>query len=107
MRQRLTAFLLLFLSACASTPGPVGAGEPGSTSTPAPTHPELAAQLLELAERDQAARGALVEAMSSPVEGGGFQLDPGQAELLRAVEAIDAESTAFLRGLVADTGWPT
>lgn len=68
----------------------------------------LRAALLDLGDRDRAAREALAEAMrdAEPTPGGGFTLSGDGAKAMAAVRAIDAESTAFLRHMVAERGWP-
>ncbi|MEM6570824.1 MAG: DUF6624 domain-containing protein [Planctomycetota bacterium] len=103
-----TAAALAF--GCGATPSPASA--PGPEAAPAPEPPtdeELAAALLELSKRDQAARSRLVEAMASVERSadGSFELSGEQAEVMRAVRDIDAESTAFLRDVIATSGWPT
>jgi hypothetical protein len=41
------------------------------------------------------------------IEGGGIRFDEAGTAALKEVQAIDAESTAFLRRVVAEHGWPT
>ncbi|MEM7754652.1 MAG: DUF6624 domain-containing protein [Planctomycetota bacterium] len=73
------------------------------------THPELRAALLDLRERDQAARGAMVELMRAtpPEPSGGFRFADEDLPIIEAVGEIDVESTAFLKQTIADHGWPT
>ena len=108
-RLLLSTCLVTALACAAPGDAPAPAFADPALADPAPTHPELAAQILELAERDQVARGAMIEAFAeaTPAEDGSLDVAPSQLGLVLAVQAIDAESTAFLRGLVADTGWPT
>ena len=61
------------------------------------------AELIDLAERDRKAREAMVGAWELDGEGG-FKIDP---EIWAQVEAIDAESLAYLTALVEEMGWPT
>lgn len=70
---------------------------------------ELRAALLDLSERDQAARNALVATMADVTPGpdGSITLDEEQARLMKGVQAIDAESTRFLRTTIDEFGWPT
>jgi hypothetical protein len=86
-------------------------GEPAAAdeSAMSPEDEALRAALLDLKERDQAARGAMIELMqeSEPLPGGGFRISGDQQGIMEAVGAIDAESTAFLKKMVADRGWPT
>lgn len=68
----------------------------------------LKAALLDLRERDQAARAAMIELMQSAekLPGGGFKISSEQHGIMTAVQDIDAESTAFLKKMVAERGWP-
>ena len=86
-----------------STDGGESAGADG------PTEPELRTALLDLAERDQEARFAMVEAMRSAEPGpdGAIRFDELGTELIKAVQAIDAESAAFLNEMIDEHGWPT
>lgn len=56
----------------------------------------LRAALRERAQRDQAARQAVVQA----------QDEPGRRAALDAMAAIDRDNTAWLRGILAEDGWP-
>ncbi len=110
MRTVLPILLLTPLLTACTTPNT--AEKPTSTTEvqpTAPTHPELRQALLDLRERDQAARKAMVELISKqePQPGGGFTVSGNDAKILRAVREIDAESTAFLKATIADHGWPT
>lgn len=67
---------------------------------PAPTQPALREALLELRERDQAARGALMAGLRA--ESGG-QVDP---KLVEAVRVADAESLRKLEVVLAEPCWP-
>ena len=80
-----------------------------SPQTDSPTNPELRQALLDLREQDQTARQAFVDMMKDveTADGGGFSLDAEQAEIMHAMAAIDAESTAFLKETVTTYGWPT
>ena len=74
-----------------------------------PTHAELRAALLDLRERDQAARKAMIEVLQrSPQRSGGqFKVRDEDKPIMAAVGEIDAESTAYLRTVIAQHGWPT
>lgn len=100
------------------TPLLTGCAMPNYTYAPAPTteaevvtpsHPQLRQALLDLRQRDQTARKSMVELLSKqqPQPGGGFTLSGDDAKILRAVRKVDAESTAFLKDMVAEHGWPT
>jgi hypothetical protein len=85
---------------------------PEATTLPALAtrpNPALAKALLDLGERDQAARGALVEAMqhAETTPNGGFIFGEDGKAAMKAVNEIDAESTMFLRTMVAAGGWPS
>ncbi|MEM1184533.1 MAG: DUF6624 domain-containing protein [Planctomycetota bacterium] len=80
-----------------------------ANTTAEPTHPELRAALLDLRERDQAARGAMVEVLqrSPQRQGGQFEISDEDKPIMAAVGEIDAESTAYLQEMIAKHGWPT
>lgn len=69
---------------------------------------ELRQSLLDLQERDQAARAELLKVMQSaePLPGGGVKLTDDARDIVLAVRAIDMESTAFLKSMVDSRGWP-
>ncbi|MCD9030278.1 hypothetical protein LDO32_00820 [Luteimonas sp. Y-2-2-4F] len=56
----------------------------------------LRAALLERAQRDQAARDAVVQAQDGP----------GRSAALNAMAAVDRDNTAWLRRRLAGVGWP-
>lgn len=113
VRLLLTLTMLGLAGGCASAPADPST-TPGAesivASTPAaPTHPELRADLLDLRDRDQAARRALIEMMqdAEPGPDGRVMLTGERAKAMQAMMAIDAESTAFLKETIAAHGWPT
>jgi hypothetical protein len=77
------------------------ADERGAAQERAPEGEAIAVELLDLFERDQAARNAAVEAMGAADASVDFE------SLWAAVAAIDAESSAYLETLIAEHGWPT
>ncbi len=105
---------LALLAACqATTTDPESStaeasAAPESPEAP-PQDPALAARLLELMETDQAARGALIDAMqeAQASDDGSFQLGAEHLPLVLAMQAADAASTAFLHELVDTGDWPT
>lgn len=116
MRYVAVAVSPLVLGACAGSPEPMPeASRPASDeavdveTVAAPTHPELRRELFDLRARDQEARGKMVAAMqrATRTEDGRIQFVGEDAKSLEAVGAIDAESTAFLKAMVAQHGWPT
>jgi hypothetical protein len=113
--HRLIAAPLLLAALAGCSASPTDATEPGqhvatAPAAPAePTHPELRAALLDLRERDQAARKAMIDLISKQETqpGGGFQIDAEDYHIMQAVHEIDAESTAFLKETIDAHGWPT
>ena len=112
--MRTTTVLLLAAAltaaGCQSTDPAEATLETTEAIAPAePTHPDLRAALLDLRERDQAARGAMIELLQrSPQRNGGqFQIRDEDKPIMAAVGEIDAESTAYLQGMIAEHGWPT
>lgn len=101
----LSTALATSVTGCA-TPSPANEE---AAAEPWPSRPELRAELLELQERDQAARNALIEVMkrSEPRPGGTFELDAEGMQAMLAVQAIDDESSAFLAATIDEVGWPT
>ena len=96
-------------SGCQSAPREERAAVPETEPTLSPENEALRAALLDLKQRDQAARAAMIELMqrATPNEGGGFQISTEDYKIMQAVQEIDAESTAFLKSMVAERGWPT
>ena len=77
-----------------------------------PTNPEhtlLREKLIELRDRDQEIRNTVTEAWQrvTPNEDGTFMFDEEGGEAMRAMNAIDSESSAFLKAMIAQHGWPT
>ena len=70
---------------------------------------EIRDALLDLASRDREARGAWVASMQDAQynDDGSFNMSGESREAMRAVEAIDRESTAYLKSVVAIHGWPS
>jgi hypothetical protein len=68
----------------------------------------IRAALLDLEERDQAARAEMIAAMQKgePLPGGGVQISDEAHQKVLAVLEIDAEATAFLKMVVDEHGWP-
>jgi hypothetical protein len=98
-RNRAAALMFVVaLSACRST------HEDGAAQPLALRGESIAAELLELCERDQAARNAAIEAMGA-AEASGESVD--FEALWAPVATIDAESTAYLERLIDAHGWPT
>ena len=102
----------LALTGCQSTRSTeIGAAAPVLDVAREPTMPELRLELLELRERDQEARAALMAGMREVTakadEQGRIRIPDEQMPMLRAVSDIDAESTAFLRQMIIEHGWPT
>jgi hypothetical protein len=98
-RNRAAALMFVIaLAACRST------HEDGAAQPSASRGESIAAELLELCERDQAARNAAIEAMGA-AEASGASVD--FEALWAPVATIDAESTAYLERLIDAHGWPT
>jgi hypothetical protein len=97
------------ISGCQSAPHQGRAPAAAAAPTRSSEDEALRAALLDLKQRDQAARAAMIELMQSatPNEGGGFQISTEDYKIMQAVQEIDAESTAFLKSMVAERGWPT
>jgi len=115
MHLPITVIMLGLLTGCASTPPPADTPArvpvdhgPQAPAT-GPIRADLRAALLDLSERDQAARRTLIELMADaePAPGGGVMLDAEQGSAMQAMMAIDAESTAFLKETIVSHGWPT
>lgn len=70
---------------------------------------DLRQQLLDLKDRDQEIRAAVVAAMQTAErgEGGSIRFNEEGTKAMQAMSAIDAESSAFLQGMIAESGWPT
>ena len=100
---------LLAISGCQSSTH----AEPETTAEVAPAlaseNETLLASLLDLKERDQKARAAMIELIQNAEkqDGGGFKISNEQHGIMQAVGEIDAESTAFLKAMIAERGWPT
>lgn len=97
------------LSGCRSTDQTEPVTMTESAPTMSPENEALLASLLGLKERDQKARAAMIELIQNAEkqEGGGFQISNEQYGIMQAVGEIDAESTAFLKEMIAARGWPT
>lgn len=97
-------FVLLLL-ALAANPGTARAEDTRATVE----LPELRRQLLDLAQRDQAARLAMIQHLRSAQrkDDGSVALDGEAAAAIRAVGEIDREATAFMKEAVDAHGWPT
>ena len=108
-RASLTALslIMIILTGCAASSATSEASTQPSVATA--THPELRDQLNELFKRDQAARYAMIEAMKEggAQAGGTVSASPELLSLMQDVQAIDAETSAFLRTMIAEHGWPT
>ena len=100
--------LAVILAGCASTPERTESQFP-SPSTSGHEYSTLRAQLLDLKERDQSARSAVVAAMQTAErgEGGEIRFDEAGTAAMKAMNAIDAESSAFLERMIEHHGWPT
>jgi hypothetical protein len=98
-RNRAAALMFVIaLAACRST------HEDGAAQPSASRGESIAAELLELCERDQAARSAFTSVdIELAVAGANIDF----MSLVQAIEAIDAESTAYLERLIDEHGWPT
>lgn len=85
--------------------------KPGMIVSADQTHDytQLRARLLDLKERDQEARAAVVAAMQIATRGedGSIRFDGDGAEAMRAMNEIDAESSDFLEAMIETHGWPT
>jgi hypothetical protein len=70
---------------------------------------DLRQQLIDLKDRDQEIRAAVVAAMQTAErgEGGSIRFDEEGTKAMQAMSAIDAESSAFLEEMIAEYGWPT
>lgn len=90
-------------------PAPAQSALAAQPTQSAASNPQLRAALLEIRERDQAARLTLMELIQGQEPGpdGRIQMGPEALENVMAVRAIDAESTAFLEEMIAEHGWPT
>lgn len=102
------------LGGCASTPvtttsaAKTARPHPGTENMPEVRNPMLRGQLMELHERDQQARAAVVEAMRNAERvGGAIRFDEKGTAAMHAMTAIDAESSAFLKDMIDEHGWPT
>lgn len=100
--------LAVFLAGCSSTHERADSLPPSQSSS-GHDYSTLRAQLLDLRERDQSARSAFVAAMQSAErgEGGEIRFDEAGTEAMKAMNAIDAESSAFLERMIEHHGWPT
>lgn len=76
---------------------------PTAEENPNRDYSRYESELIELAARDQQARKAMMQGYRPNGEGG-FTVDE---ELARAVQKIDAESTAYLKQMIDEIGWPT
>jgi hypothetical protein len=103
LRNTLTLLFSLLLVACG---GDIGPTEARIAAMP---DAELRDHLLELVERDQAARDAMIAAMrdAEPAADGSIRLGREATAAQKSVAAIDAESTAFLETMIHARGWPT
>ena len=110
--MRATMFLLSFimplliLNGCASHRA---CGSHTSTVIEPAAWDTLRDELIDLKQRDQDARAALVAAMETAERGpgGSFQFDEEGTRAMEGVHEIDAESSAFLQDMIEQHGWPT
>ncbi len=96
MRGLAGVALILFV-ACATpqpAPAPAPAPSPAAVVEPAPTHPELAAELTAMRDADQEARRRWIK-------------DQKNAAIIAEIEALDAKHVARLREILAQYGWPS
>jgi hypothetical protein len=96
MRAVLAA-VLLFLGACTTAP-PAPAPEPvvaapAAAVEPAPTHPDLVAELLAMRDADQEVRHRWLK-------------DQKNTAIVAEMEALDAKHVVRLRQILAQYGWP-
>lgn len=113
MRQILLCLSCITLAVplvgCASTPTTQGHHASVTQGDPGPDYGELRARLLDLESRDQDARTALVAAMQTAQRGddGSIRFDEEGTKAMKAMNAIDAESSVFLEQMIGAHGWPT
>ncbi len=99
---------LIWLVACASSGDASATGVPESEVAHVITHPELRDQLNDLFRRDQRARKAMLAAMREAEPAPAGQRYAAEAiPFARAAQAIDTESTEFLKSMIVAHGWPT
>lgn len=104
-RTALVVFVaMIATSACAGSRSTNNSAAVLEADLPADRHAATRERLLDLFERDQAARSAAIEGMVA-AEASGAAVD--FATLWAPVSAIDAESSAFLEALIDEHGWPT
>ena len=101
-RREFAVLLTIALAAACSSDEPRAATSSSESSDSIPQHPEIAAELIRMAEADQNARQAVFG-------GGGLQaLDT--AALARAaarLDSLDRAHTARLKEIIRTHGWPT
>lgn len=110
--MRITIYLffamttLLLLAGCATQRT---CGTQASVVGDSSAHDSLRDELLDLKQRDQDARAALVAAMETAERGpgGSFQFDEEGTRAMKGVNEIDTESSAFLEQMIDQYGWPT
>src|SRR5688500_1630177 len=95
--RAIAAAALILLTACATAP-PAPAPEPviaapAAVVEPAPTHPELAAELSAMRDADQEARKRWLK-------------DQKNAAIIAEIEALDTKHVARFREILAQHGWP-